>query len=315
MKAKAISALTMTQAVTDYQTEERLIAVLEVADASRKDKADACLMLARYGGEACVDVVAPLLRDEELSHMARYALEPNPSPAVDPALREALKDVDGKLLVGIIQSIGKRRDGNAVPHLKDYLSDENDPVSMAAARALGRMGTVATAEALMEGFESANGSPARSSAIADALLDCAENLKKSGFAHEALEIYDYLRSCSLDSGMPLQTAALRGAVHLRGRKGVSILLDLVEHGDVDETRIAMGIAQEMEGGYVGRALAERVARVPHEKQVLIIQTLGVRGDQDALPVLTQLAHHENAQVSEAARKAIAEISDLQLQVH
>ena len=55
--------------------------------------------------------------------MARYGLEPIPDPAVDAALRDALGKVKGRLLVGVIGSIGVRRDPKAVPALAKRLGD------------------------------------------------------------------------------------------------------------------------------------------------------------------------------------------------
>lgn len=53
--------------------EAALLVVLR-SNASEKDKADACLQLARVGTKASVGPLAALLGDEKLSHMARYAL-------------------------------------------------------------------------------------------------------------------------------------------------------------------------------------------------------------------------------------------------
>ena len=61
--------------------------------------------------------LAALLGDEKLAHMARYALEPIPDPAVDAALRDALGKLKGRPLVGVIGSIGVRRDAKAVERL------------------------------------------------------------------------------------------------------------------------------------------------------------------------------------------------------
>src|SRR5208337_3652328 len=75
--------------------EAKLIAVLK-SDAPRKAKADACRELARVGTRESVAPLAALLCNEELSHMARYGLEPIPDPAVDTALRDTLEKVKGR---------------------------------------------------------------------------------------------------------------------------------------------------------------------------------------------------------------------------
>ena len=99
---------------------KKLVAVLK-SDASQKEKADACRELARIGTKDAVAPLAALLPDEKLSHMARYGLETIPSSAVDKALREAAGKLQGRLLVGVIGSIGVRRDTKAVKLLAKLL--------------------------------------------------------------------------------------------------------------------------------------------------------------------------------------------------
>src|SRR5436190_2023265 len=98
------------------EPEAKLIAVLK-SDAPRKEKADACRLLALVGTKDSVPTLASLLGDEKLSHMARYGLEPIPDPSVDDALREALGTLRGRPLVGVIGSLGVRRDAKAVEPL------------------------------------------------------------------------------------------------------------------------------------------------------------------------------------------------------
>ena len=55
--------------------------------------------------------------DEHLSAYARYGLEPIADPSADDALRAALAKLQGNQLIGVINSIGKRRDAKAGPAL------------------------------------------------------------------------------------------------------------------------------------------------------------------------------------------------------
>mgnify|MGYP006300550109 CR=1 FL=1 len=127
---------------TATNQEAELIAVLKSSDASLKDKWDACRNLALVGTDEAIETLAGMLgEDERVSHYARYALEPIPSPKVDQALRDALGKVKGTPLVGVIGSIGVRRDAKAVDSLVKFLSDNNPQVAQAAARALGSIGT------------------------------------------------------------------------------------------------------------------------------------------------------------------------------
>ena len=80
------------------------------------------------------------MTDPELASWARIALEAIPGPAADAALREAMDKVQGKLLVGVINSIAVRRDPKAVSALVKKLKDTDPDVASAAAVALGRIG-------------------------------------------------------------------------------------------------------------------------------------------------------------------------------
>ena len=66
--------------------------------------------------------------------MARYAMEPIPDPAVDSALRRAGR-LKGRPLIGVIGSIGVRRDARAVDRLAALLKEQGSGVARAAARA------------------------------------------------------------------------------------------------------------------------------------------------------------------------------------
>ncbi len=117
----------------------KLVAILKGPGASEYAKAKACQKLAVTGDRRAVPALAALLTDERLSHYARFGLEPNPDPGADAALREALGKVKGNLLIGVINSIGVRRDGNAIAALAKFVNDEDPSVSQAASAALARI--------------------------------------------------------------------------------------------------------------------------------------------------------------------------------
>jgi len=117
----------------------RLMAILEDPDATVFAKAKACQRLAVVGNHFTVGAIAPLLADPQLAHYARFALEPAPAPAADQALREAAGRLKGRLLVGVINSIGMRRDPEAIPLLGRLVNDADPEVARAAVEALARI--------------------------------------------------------------------------------------------------------------------------------------------------------------------------------
>ena len=116
----AVALLAATAAPSVAQ-EAKLIAVLK-SGATQEEKAAACRQLARVATKQSVPALASLLGDEKLSHMARYALETIPDPSVDDALRDALGKLKGRPLLGVIGSLGVRRDAKAVDAIAKLLS-------------------------------------------------------------------------------------------------------------------------------------------------------------------------------------------------
>ena len=191
---------------TKPEDEGKLIELLKSA-ASRKDKVDACRELSRYSTKASVETLVGLLDNEEVAHMARYALETNPEPAVDEALRGALGTLKGLHLVGAIGSVGFRRDAGAAPTLAGLLKSDDAVVAQAAARSLGDIGTKEAAEALDGVLTGSSG--LMQLAVCEGLLRCAEKLRVESDNGEAAAIYDRLGG--IRGPHQVRTAAERGA--------------------------------------------------------------------------------------------------------
>jgi len=301
-KLNVVSAAVPT--ATDQ--EAKLIAVLKSSDASLKDKADACRNLALVGTEEAVEPLAAMLgEDERVSHIARYALEPIPSPKVDQVLRDALGKVKGTPLVGVIGSIGVRRDAKAVDSLAKFLKNDNPLVAQAAARALGSIGTGDAAEALLDNLSSA--SSENQLAFCEGLFRCAENLEANGWVAEARGIYDRLRK--IRGLHQVRAGALRGAVLTRGNDGLPILLEALHSDDYVMAAAAARIAQEMPGTQVTEVVAAELGKLPTDKKILMIQTLGKRGDSVAVSALMAAAKKGDKNVRIEAIRSLAEIGD------
>ena len=154
--------------------ETKLLAVLKAPETPKDAKRYICRWLTVVGSPDCVPAVAPLLTDDDLSSMARMALEPMASPAAGAALRDALPKVHGRLLAGLIGSIGVRRDPEAVSFLAGAAKDDDPVVAGAALLALGAIGTESAAQTLA-GLQVA---PALSRAQARARITAAWHLEE-----------------------------------------------------------------------------------------------------------------------------------------
>jgi HEAT repeat protein len=215
--AASSSALADKRAVEDKERQTKLIAVLK-SDAPLKEKADACRELAFIGDKDAVAPLAALLGHEKLSHHARYGLEPNPDPAVDDALRGALAKLKGRPLVGVIGSIGVRRDAKAVAALAPLLKNSEAQVAQAAARALGRIGGSAAIKALEGALDA--GPTGNRLAVAEGLFRCSDSLAKHGKVTEAVAILDRLNRP--EAPPQVREAAARKARFLRQESGPTL---------------------------------------------------------------------------------------------
>jgi hypothetical protein len=149
-----------------------------------------------------------MLTNDEYSDMARYALERIPGTAVDTALRDALPKATGKPKVGIINSLGQRRDSQAVDAFGKLIGDSDETVAVAAAAALGRIADEQATKILAEAKNKTSGK--LQMRIMDSYLLCANQLVAAGKKPQALAIYKEMQKENLPK--PIRTAAAKGMV-------------------------------------------------------------------------------------------------------
>jgi HEAT repeat protein len=192
------------------ELEARLAEVLKT-DVSRDAKQFVCRKLMVIGTAASVPVLATLLNDPELSHMARYALERIPGPEAAKAMQNAVPKLSVPQKVGVISSLGVRGEDASVKPLTAMLGDGDATVARAAALALGAIRTSAAAKALAR----CKPSDATKAAVTDSSLACAEQLVADGNKAEALTIYK--RFAGEDQPKHVRLAATRGMLACAGK--------------------------------------------------------------------------------------------------
>jgi len=176
------------------KVEKALLGVLD-SDATRAGKQFVCRELSIIGTEQSVPTLAKMLVDEETSDMARYALERIPGSDVDDALRGSLRKARGNVRIGIINSLGQRRDKKAVRNLSRMLGRPNQENAIAAAAALGQIADSQAAEALAEAKNKAEGKLL--SVVLDAYLKCADQLVADGYDLQLISYFAFVLLCCL----------------------------------------------------------------------------------------------------------------------
>lgn len=315
------------------EAEDKALTVL-ASGASAGDKCNACRELKTTGSEKAVPALAALLLNPETSHAARIALESMPYPAAGAALREAVEKSAGLVKSGILDSLGERRDVQAVPLIVAALQDPNLHVTAAAAAALGKIATPEAAAALTAAWGKAQG-PAREK-IADGLLLCAGRLAAQGKKDEAAAIYRSLSAASEPKSV--RGGALRNLMQIEGppaivaglssddaavRVAAAGAIPALTPGDfalivagfgkyppASQTAVLMAIRIRADKAHAAVALAAVQSKDEMVRQAAL-RALGTVGDAAALPVLVEVAAG-NDKAAEAARQSLQAICGPQI---
>lgn len=254
-----------------------MIQVKEDNDDIRYLKMLAAKRLSIYGTEKSVPVLVPMLAEVPMGMYARYALEPMPNKAVDEALREQTKTLKGQALVGVLTTIGVRRDAEAVPLLSPLLTNEDPEVVRTTYAAYGYIGTPECGEVLKTAL--GNFKPAFEKAICDAAMNCAEHLLQAGASDQALSLYDAVLQSQARAF--LKEGAIYGRITAQKSDGVN---DLVKYLHSDETGLFEAALQVVRllppGGTpdVCDTLIAELEKLPPAKRALLLEALAGRKD-------------------------------------
>lgn len=292
----------LAQAADRQAEAAKLIGVLK-SNASQKEKFDACRQLALVGGKDAIAPLAAWLPDEQMNHMARYGLETIPDPGVEAAFRAALPTLKGRQLAGVIGSLGSRHDPQAVPALIEYLTNADDDVAQAAARALGKIATPPAAKALKAALPKA--SAANRLAFCEGAFRCAEAAAAQDDRKTALGLYETLRALP-EAPHQVRAGALRGTILSMGKAGAKLIEVNLLGNDYILAAAAARTAMEMPGPEVTKTLSDVLPKVSGDKKVLVIQTIGRRADAASLPGLFAAAKTGAKAERLAAVRAIPE---------
>ncbi len=304
MLAAAASARAADGFKISPEKEKELIAILR-SDAPPQDKAIACKKLAIDGSSECVGDLAKLLTDPQLASWSRIALEAIPGTAPDEVLRKASESLEGNLLIGVLNSIGVRRDAGSVEVLTKRLSDKDEEVASAAAVALGRIGNDATVKVLRPALT--NGPAKVRSAAAEGCVLAAERMYAEGKSTDAVALYDEVRKTDLPKQRIVE--ATRGAILARKADGIPLLVEQLRSKDHKLFEVGLFVAREFPGAEADKALASELETGAPDRAALIILAMADRKETVVVSAISKAAVTGPKPVRLAAIKALSEVGD------
>lgn len=281
------------------EVETVLIGYLENPDTPFLGLQATCNALGIAGTKAAVPALAKLLgKDAQHASAARLALECIPGPEATQALLDELKKNRDFNRIGIINSLGRRREAAAVSQLTVLARKKKADVARAAIDALGKIGTpdaLAALQALSPSTERTT-----------ALIVCAYRLVDEGQPEQARPVFTALLEQDNLADHTL-TAVLHGLLTVDPAKGMEHVWAMLE--DESQSVVAFNILGSVEGSeeLAGDVLAH-FDGLPEAIQVSLVSILGGMRQPVALPKILALAQGSGSPaLKEAAIGALGQI--------
>jgi type 1 glutamine amidotransferase len=273
------------------------------SDAAIDAKEFICRQLSLIGTKKSVPTLANMLKDPAVADMARYALERIPAPAVNKALLRALTKTGAKERIGIINTLGRRRDRKSVATIAKLIEGPDMETAIAAVNALGQIADSKSVKALAKAKNSTKGELRLR--VLDAYLSCAESLADSGSVKKARTIYEQLYESSEPDA--IRAAALKGLVLTSGEEAKDILIDAIKTCDPVIQAAAIPLTSRIPGAEMTKYLAGSLAGLSVTGQIQVCSELANRGDKTALKAVAKATMARDASVRIAALKALGRL--------
>lgn len=286
-----------------FRTEQRMLDVLR-ADGTLAGKQFICEQLRIIGGPESVTVLNAMLSDEETSDMARYALEKIDHPSATVALRDALTESQGTVLVGIINSVGNKQDAEAVDQLSEFLSEQDQYIYAATLGALGQIGSEKALAALKNRMDTETNN--RRTLAVNAYIEAADKLALAGEIGQASELYNTVYNGDYPSAA--RKAALNGSIQTTDKPS-DIIISVLTGDDPEMQTVAIrqiGLLENL--GNISE-IASTLNSLETLQQVQLLAALGSRGDSAALNAVSDALNSNDEDVRIAALGALSKVGN------
>ncbi len=279
-------------------------AMLKSKDATSDCKKFVCDQLSLVGSASQVPALAALLADEDLATEAKSALLRITGDKALDAIRKLLAASKGTVAIGLIGTLGDRRDAGSIDAISKHLTPKGDTAE-AAIDALGNIGGPKSMALLMQADSKV--SKVLQPTLNDALLKCADDLADAGNTEEAGKAYTMLSTP--DRPRHVRIAAFPGMIATQKGKAAPLLLAALTGKDRTMRRAAIRNLRSFKGKEITQAVADKLGALPAASQVQVIGILASRQDPVALPAITALSASKNDEVRQAALDGMGQLGD------
>ena len=289
----------VAQAIDDpaarQKVESELVEVL-AGQATFEARRFVCTQLAIIGSKASVPATAKLLESDETVGIACLALAKNPSIQAGQVLRETLGRLKGQPLVQVINTLGTRRDREAVDALLEFAKSEDRAVAGAAYLALGKIGGSSARIAMAEARQ--KNDPAVADAVAAGSFLFAERLAAQNRRPGAVRIYDQL--LAPDHADHVRRGAFEALLRLDADGGLQRATGALTGADAIFKPSAIAAVATMQNAETSKSFAALLPKLEPTHQALLLEALAERGDAEARKAVAAEVDSPHALVRSAA---------------
>lgn len=262
-----------------------------------------CDRLSMMGTNASVKILAKLLQEKEASEFARFALERIPGEKSSEALRKSVKKLHDDSQIGMITSLGIRRDEKAVNLLSKFVLGKDEKVATAAARALGEIGSNLAIGSLTNA-KTKTKNPVRAN-IVDALLNAADRQLQNGNKSTAAAIY---RSLNAEGETrSIRSAAARGSILAASGNEAELLIKILNDDDPSLHKAAFSAIRSLPAQTDLQAVVEVLKKSPDAVKIPLLASLAFHKQPAITAAAMGYAEHENPAVKKAALLALQKV--------
>ena len=207
--------------------------------------------------------------------------------------------------VGIINTLGQRKDERAVRAFSKLVYDSNETIAIATAAALGKIANTKACEVLAEAKNKTKG-PVKSTVL-DSYLMCADQFSANQNKAKALEIYKLL--FAPEYSMPIRSAALRGLITVSGEKGGDVIVKILKTENEKIKTTAISMIRELPSTEKVDKIAAVLATLSVTNKVQLLAALADRGDVTGHDETIKATMDESVDVRLAALKALIKLGN------
>ena len=272
--------------------------------------------LGQIGGDESVPVLAKLIAAEGAIEpdLARMSLHQIPGKLADVALLDALKATkDNTRRIGVIDSIGARKIGGAIPVLTPLLADADAGVAAAAATAMGRIGDASTKALAAARSTTPDDQPERQRFLELALLDIANQRGVAGNREGAGKIFQLMGRKT--QHLAVKAAAMIGTARATPKVADEMVILAIKSDNQRLRSVGISAATAVPSRRLALGMAKLLPTQNKDIQIQLLNALAAKGDKSVQEQVVEFLRSQEGKDEEleaAALRALGTVGTVKI---